>query len=96
MRACALEVTLSLTIVILLIIFILKIWSLGPYTTKDRIRHKLLNLENVMEVAVRFLAIACLVWQSDSQLLKYFAAFGIFFAYLGNILQKQFQMMKCL
>ena len=94
MRACALEVTLSLTIVILLIIFILKIWSLGPYTTKDSIRHKLLNLENVMEVAVRFLAIACLVWQSDSQLLKYFAAFGIFFAYLGNVLtsiyQKQF------
>ena len=83
-RTCSPEISLAITVALLLIVFVLKIWSLGPYTTRATIR-RLFNLENTMELVVRLFAVACLVWQPNSQLLKYFSAFGIFFAYLGNI-----------
>ena len=82
---CGREICLLIAVSLLLMVFILKIWSLGPYTTRDTIG-RLFNLENVMELVVRSFAVACLVWQPDSQPFKYFSAFGIFFAYLGKIL----------
>ena len=80
---CANEVVLSVTLLCLSIVFILKIWSLGPYTDSDSIR-RLFNLETFVEMVVRTLAISCLGVQHNGYILKFCASFGIFFAFIGN------------
>ena len=83
-EACANEIGLSLLLLLLFIVYGLKIWSFRPYKTLDDFK-RLLTLDNLMELVVRVLASTCLAIQHLGQPFKFCAAFGIFFAFLGNL-----------
>ena len=82
-NACAGEAILSIFLLCMIIVLILKIWSMGPYTDLNYVR-RLFNLELFVEIVVRTLALSCLAIQHNMYYLKFCAAFGIFFAFIGN------------
>ena len=75
--ACVVEIVLSITIVLLLTIEILQLMTVGP-------RAYILNFENMIELTVIGLAATCLGTQEHETYVKWFSAFGIVLAYLGN------------
>ena len=86
-NACAGEAILSIFLLCMIIVLILKIWSMGPYSDLDYVR-RLFNLELFVEIVVRTLALSCLAIQHNMYYLKFCAAFGIFFAFIGNHYQR--------
>ena len=84
-NACAGEAILSIFLLCMMIVLILKIWSMGPYDL-DSFR-RFFNLELFVEIVVRTLALSCLAIQHNMYYLKFCAAFGIFFAFIGKYYQ---------
>ena len=83
-RVCVREITLSITIILLLTIEILQLISLGPYTSLSSLL-RYFNFENMIQLAVIILAAACLGTHHHEQHIKWCSALGIVLAYLGNI-----------
>ena len=84
MRACAREIVMCTTVVLLFAMEIAQFISLGPYTSISELR-LYFNFDNIIQLGVIFMAAACLVIQHEEQHVKWLSAFGIVFAYLGKV-----------
>ena len=84
MQACSREIILSVTIILLFTIGVVHFISLGPYTSLKSLR-RYFNFEKFIQLVVIILAATCLGTQHHEQNIKWVSAFGIVFAYLGNV-----------
>ena len=75
---CSTEIMLLCTTVLLLIEELLQLFSLG-------VLYYIQQFENIIELSVISLAAVCLGTQELEAHIKWFSAFGIVLAYLGNI-----------
>jgi hypothetical protein len=75
---CVVEVILAVAVLLLFTIEILQLMSVGVKTYCT-------NFENMIELTVISLASVCLGAQENEELEKWFAAFGIVLAYIGNL-----------
>ena len=71
------------TVLLLLIGEILQFLSLGPYTSIIELKFYF-NFDNFIQIVVIVLAATTLAVQNEEHLVKWIAAFGIVFAYIGN------------
>ena len=72
------------TVLLLFVGEILQFLSLGPYTSFAELRFYF-NFDNFIQIIVILLAAACLFVQNNEHLVKWISAFGIVFAYIGNV-----------
>ena len=80
---CSVEIILSLTVAVLIIMDIIKIFALGPYKKWKDFR-RMLSVGNLVKLVVRIFVVAGLCLQQHEQPLQYCSAIGIFFAFLGK------------
>ena len=71
------------TVILLFIGEILQFLSLGPYTSITELKFYF-NFDNFIQIVVIVLAATTLAVQNEEHLVKWIAAFGIVFAYIGN------------
>ena len=80
---CSVEITLSITVAVLIIIDIIELIALGPYKKRNDFR-RIFSFGNLVKLVVRIFVLAGLCLQHEEQPLQYCSAIGIFFAFLGK------------
>ena len=80
---CSVEIILSLTVAVLIIMDIFELVALGPYKKRNDFR-RIFSFGNLVKLVVRIFVVAGLCLQDDEQPLQSCSAIGIFFAFLGK------------